>query len=225
MTDDLELAAKLIEVERAQIGHELHDGVIPLLFAASAVVGNVCDKLNQGGVDVPSTVDRVDLVPKLEQLTIWLNEAMQTSRRLLTGVYPPELDGREWTAVVAESLERLFPDSEESIRWDMDPRVNEVETGVACAAYRIVIEAVRNACRHGNATEVVVSGSKTADSIEVTIRDDGKGFDPKQVTENHFGLRSMRGRAELVRGTLLVDSQEGGPTVVTFKVPMVAAAR
>jgi signal transduction histidine kinase len=223
VNDDSEPASKLIEFERAQIGHELHDGVMPLLFAASAVVSNVIEKLNQSGVDATLKLDQADLSPRLEQLSGWLDEALQASRRLLTDIYPPELEGRDWTTAVADALQRLFPERGNTIHWDVDPRVNDVEIGVACVAYRIVIESVRNAFRHGDATEVLVVSRRAAGSIDVSIRDDGKGFDPRRVSGNHYGLRVMLGRAELVRGTLEVDSQVGGPTVVALSVPVVAS--
>jgi len=222
VNDDTQRAARLIEFERAQIGHELHDGVMPLLIAASATASNVIDKLNQSGLET-SAVDRSDLLLKLEQVSDWLDEALQASRRLLTDIHPPELEGLDWTIAVAECLERLFAERGNMIRWEMDPRVNDVETAVAGAAYRIVVEAVRNALRHGDATEILVVSNRTTDSIEVVVRDNGKGFEPDQVSGDHYGLRAMRGRAEMVRGTLKVDSHMGGPTVVTLKVPVVAA--
>ena len=87
------------------------------------------------------------------------------------------------------------------------------------AAYRIVVEAIRNAVGHGKATEVVVTGEQDDEGLRVTVSDNGGGFDPDQVPADRFGVRSMIGRAELAGGTLRIDSARGGPTIVNFKLP------
>ncbi len=220
MSNDKKLAVELVEIELAQIGNELHDGVIPLLFVASSTVANLRAKLASGLEDFPSTSEGGELSPVLDQLSGWLDEAMQASRRLLTDTYPPDLDERDWQVAVTDTLERLFPDFSGRVRWDVEPVVNQVSHAVACAVYRIVLEAVRNAWQHGDAAEVLVSGREAAKSIEVTIHDNGTGFEPGRVAASHFGIRAMRGRAELVSGKLNVDSALGGPTTVTLVVPV-----
>ena len=104
----------------------------------------------------------------------------------------------------------------------MDPTVNDVSDPIAFAAYRIVVEAVRNAIAHGGASDVVISGSRDDHGLNIMIRDNGGGFDPSQIPESRFGVRSMIGRAELDGGRLTIDSKLGGPTRVTLVVPKVA---
>ncbi len=212
---DLDQATRLIEVERAQIGHEIHDGLLPLLFAASATVASVIDHASATMSD--------DQREKLDQTAGWLHDAMQTGRRLLTQVYPPELTGTLWTKAAEDALKRLFAGSEAHIRWQVDPSVNDASAAIAFAAYRIVIEAVRNAVGHGKATEVVIGGEKENGKVRITIEDNGGGFDPSQVGADRFGIRAMMGRAQLVHGSLVVDSTPGGPTTVTFWAEPAAA--
>lgn len=200
----------MIEVERAQIAHEIHDSLLPLIFAASAAVSSLHDRSSETGSE--------ETRKKLEQIAQWLNSAMQTGRRLLTQVYPPELTGTLWTPVAADALERLCAETSVEIRWQIDPKINETSAPIALAAYRIVVEAVRNAIAHGKASEVVVRGEKQTNAIRIAVQDNGRGFDPSQVSPDRFGIRSMTGRANLVGGTLTVDSAPGGPTTVTFLV-------
>jgi two-component system sensor histidine kinase DegS len=221
LSDAKKLAAELVELERSQIGNELHDGVIPLLFVASSTVTNLRDKFSRAAETSACETDGGDLSPALDQLSDWLNQAMQASRRLLTETYPPDLDHCDWHVAAADTLGRLFPEWNGRVQWDMQPGVKQVGQAIACAAYRIVLEAVRNACQHGDATEVLISSRKVANSIEVTIRDNGSGFEPDKVTSNHFGIRVMRGRAELVSGKLSVLSALGGPTTVLLVAPIV----
>lgn len=206
MADPLEQATRLIDLERSQVGHEIHDALLPLIFAASASVSSLA-------ADDANSDDARD---KLRQVAAWLDEAMQTGRRLLTHVYPPELVDQIWTRAAKDTLQRLVGEKSSLIRWQIDSDANDTSTPVAIAAYRIVVEAVRNAIRHGKAREVTVIAEKVDRGLRVVIRDNGGGFDPSQVPEDRFGLRAMTGRAELVGGTVVIDSNEGGPTTVTF---------
>jgi signal transduction histidine kinase len=204
-----DLTESLIELERAQIGHEIHDALLPLIFAASSGVTSAIDHL-------PDAAD--ESRKKLAQVSTWLSDAMQTGRRLLTEIYPPELLGTLWVRAAKDSIGRLFDDSATKIQWKTDPGAEETTKQIALASYRIVIESVRNAVRHGKATEIQIDASRSADVMEVVIRDNGSGFDPEQISADRFGVRAMHGRARLADGTLRIDSQAGGPTTVTFQV-------
>ena len=83
-----------------------------------------------------------------------------------------------------------------------------------------MLEAIRNALQHGQATEVVVSGRKQTQALEIAIFDNGKGFEFSRVPSGHFGIRAMRCRAELISGTLEINSANGGPTTVVLLVPL-----
>jgi signal transduction histidine kinase len=83
---------------------------------------------------------------------------------------------------------------------------------------RIVREAVSNAARHGEASNVTVALSNT-DVIRVSVSDDGKGFDPNAPRRRGFGLTSMRERAEARGARVEVRSRPGAGTCVEVVVP------
>lgn len=90
--------------------------------------------------------------------------------------------------------------------------------------FRITQEAVANAGRHGEADTVRISLTDRGGEFELLVADDGKGFgavDPLGATEaGHIGLASIRERADLMRGTLRIDSSEAGSEVrVTAPYP------
>lgn len=216
MDKRIDPAARAIEFERAQIGHEIHDALLPLIFAASASISSLIDAKQKAGLDPvdldPKTLDR------LTQVATWLDDAMQTGRRLLCGIYPPELTTTTWPAAAATAVERLLGPKSSIVRWELDSEVEAFEPDAALAAYRIVIEAIRNAARHGRATSVIVRSSRQEDRWRIEISDDGIGFEPTDVPEDRFGLRSMRARAKLLGGNLSIQSSAGGPTIITLQL-------
>jgi signal transduction histidine kinase len=90
----------------------------------------------------------------------------------------------------------------------------ELET----ATYRIIQEALGNAIKHGHARRAVVEVTEDDRIVRLTVRDDGEGFDAAQQTDG-FGLLGMRERAELLGGTVNVDSAPGHGATITAKLP------
>jgi signal transduction histidine kinase len=87
------------------------------------------------------------------------------------------------------------------------------------AIYRIVQEALNNSVKHAGASRVSLRVEQCSDHIQITVRDDGQGFEPECAHEG-FGLTGMRERAVLEGGSLAVTSSDGGPTCVTAVLPL-----
>jgi len=94
----------------------------------------------------------------------------------------------------------------------------------AIHVWRLVQEALTNAIRHARASRIDVHVALCEDDddgpleLEVTVADDGVGFDPDRIQTRHLGLTAMRQRAELLGGALEIRSNEG--TRVTLRVPL-----
>jgi signal transduction histidine kinase len=86
--------------------------------------------------------------------------------------------------------------------------------------FRIVQEALTNAVRHSRAAKVTVEVAN-ADGLDVTIQDDGQGFEPgaRNVRGKRLGLTSMRDRASVLGGSLTIDSAPGRGSTVRLEVP------
>jgi two-component system nitrate/nitrite sensor histidine kinase NarX len=87
---------------------------------------------------------------------------------------------------------------------------------VQVAFYRVCQEALYNAAKHAKASQVEINLKQEGAVIELRIRDNGQGFDPKQTFSGHYGLSMMRERAEAARALLSVTSQPGHGTELTI---------
>jgi signal transduction histidine kinase len=89
--------------------------------------------------------------------------------------------------------------------------------------YRITGEGIRNAFRHAEAKQIEVEIHYDDRRLRVRVRDDGKGIDPKLLSDDgrqgHFGLRGMRERAKLIGGKLTVWSELDAGTEVELSIP------
>ncbi|MFT3800957.1 MAG: histidine kinase [Burkholderiaceae bacterium] len=107
----------------------------------------------------------------------------------------------------------------------LDPSLAALADGRAETVYRIAEEALRNVLRHAHAQRVEVAlardGAGDAGRLRLTLADDGTGFAVRSfVGDGHFGLQGMREQAELLGGTLQIDSRPGEGTRITLSMPL-----
>ncbi|MDH3258855.1 MAG: ATP-binding protein, partial [Deltaproteobacteria bacterium] len=97
----------------------------------------------------------------------------------------------------------------------------DVSESVATAAYRIAQETLTNVARHASATEVTVTLGSRDGALTLSVEDNGRGFDSRELDETAgLGAAGMRERASLVGGTLEIISGPGEGTHVTFTAPL-----
>ena len=94
-----------------------------------------------------------------------------------------------------------------------------LESAVRHDAFLIAREAIHNAARHSGATELFIRIRKEGEGVEISIADNGKGFDPEEAAGGN-GLRNMRARAAALGTKLEFHSVVGEGTSVSFSVPL-----
>ena len=224
---NLDPIAEAMDAERAQIAHEIHDALLPLIFAASAAIDRELDEY-QGHSN-----QSVARAKRLRQASTWLREALQVGRQILIQTHPPELAADSWHGAARKTIAMLTGHTTQTdeprqsdplsqavkIDWQIDNAAGELDESAAGACYRIAVEAIRNAVRHSGASEVTVTANRENGNVVVCVSDNGSGFEVDQVPADRFGIRSMKARATLVGGKLILDSKPGGPTTVRLSVP------
>ena len=107
---------------------------------------------------------------------------------------------------------------------DIDPGLKRQRSAADATLFRIVQESLLNVRKHAAAKRATVSLSRQAGEIRLVVSDDGDGFDPDAVAPGHFGLLTMRERAEAAGGRLEVESAWGAGTRVIVLIPVGASA-
>lgn len=83
--------------------------------------------------------------------------------------------------------------------------------------FRLVQEALLNVRKHASANSVLIALRKEGDHVTLIIEDDGKGFDTSHIPVGHFGLMTMRERAEVSGGILSIQSKQGRGTRISVQ--------
>lgn len=211
--------------ESRWIAFELHDGLMQWVIGARMHIAALVASIQQS----PSAAGTPEeLEARLTQILSYLNQASEEGRQLIRFVEGlPATDGSvdvvEALAATAEFLERKTRDGRPTITFQRPDRPwPQLPPHFAWNVIRIVQQAAVNAVRHSNAERVALILSEVNDrELCVQINDDGKGFDPSAEYAGHYGLSSMRHRAEEARIDLTIDSQpNGGGTCVSLRIPM-----
>ncbi len=156
---------------------------------------------------------------RLEAETLYeaLNRAMTQARRLVQDFRPATLQSAEFHA----SVQALATLSREWIDCELkaDPNV-ELAPEVYLQLYRIIEESVANVRRHAGATALQIGIERRENCLDVSIRDNGRGFDMARTEEAGLGLQIMRCRAEKIGAEFNVESIPHTGTTISCKLSM-----
>ncbi len=201
------------EGERRHWARELHDETLQSLSALRI------------GLSAAGRSDRPEALAGAVHLAIdQLEEAITNLRALITDLRPAALDELGVQAALEGLAERtgrhgLEVDLSVEFACEQGRESTRHAPELETAIYRIVQEALTNACKHGEAKRAAVEIREEAATVHLSVRDDGKGFDPDGETDG-FGLLGMRERVELLGGELQIDSARGRGAVVTASIPV-----
>jgi two-component system sensor histidine kinase UhpB len=200
------LVLRAQEEERRRLARDLHDEVNQSLTA-------ILLRLEALSQSAPSGVEG-----ELAEVKRLVNQAMDELLKLARQLRPSALDDHGLTAAVVSQVRRFS--SQTGIRTDVRTSGEpvELESDQEIAAYRFTQEALSNIAQHAHATHVEVDLSVNGHALELSVRDDGRGFDPDTQPEG-LGLSGMAERARMVGARFELRSRPGGGTSLTLQVP------
>ncbi len=198
------------EEERARLARELHDDLTQRLARMAIDVA----RLEQ---DLPSLALRGRIAALQEDLVSLSEDVHTLSYRL----HPSLLEDLGLAEAIRTECERVSELESRPISIEIEEECRPASKDVALCLFRITQEALRNAIRYAGECEIIVSLRCLKTHAELSIRDNGSGFDMEHARSGHtLGLTGMRERTQLVGGSIVIESEPGAGTSVLVTVPV-----
>lgn len=198
------------EDERHRLARNLHDDLGALLTSAKLDAARIRSRLSNAG----STSESLGL---LAHLVDTLNSGIALGRRIIEDLRPSALSNLGLVATLEILVGEFAAYSGVKIHSLLAPV--ELKENAELMVYRLVQEATTNITKHARATQVWVTLGMKEGQVEVSVRDDGAGFDTQVKTTSAYGLVGMRFRVEAEGGALTVVSAPGHGTLIQVRLP------
>jgi PAS domain S-box-containing protein len=200
--------------ERQRLARELHDSVSQALYGIALGARSARNRLAR---DPQRAVEPLDYILGLAEA------ALADMRSLILELQPESLEREGLVAALAKRVDALKARYGIDMRKDL-PDEPPIPLAVKQDLYRIGQEALHNLVKHSRAKHASLRLRVDGDALTMEVADDGEGFDPSRSYPDHFGLPSMRERAQSRGGEIQIESRPGEGTTVRVRVPIRALA-
>ena len=207
----------LEEEARKRMARDLHDGPTQVM-ASIAMRANYVRRLMQR--------DRKAAAEELEQLEEMARQTTKDIRHMLFTLRPLILESHGLVAALAQLADKLNDTHGVNVLVEAAPEAAEgIDPALQGVAFYVAEEALNNARKHAAAAHIWIRLDRRGSVLILEVRDDGVGFnvgavDATYAQRGSLGMVNMRERAELVGGSLRVESAEGRGTLVTLTLPV-----
>ncbi len=205
------LLVEVQESERHTIARELHDEAGQAL--TSIMVG-----LHLLEDEAACSTEMKDRIGELKRTT---ESVMEGLHRLAVNLRPASLDKVGLVPALTQYVEQFERQYGIEVVSHLDGLAGvRLPADAETALYRIVQEALVNVARHAHATNIGLILTRNGSTVTAIVEDDGVGCDPiRAMHEGRLGLLGMRERAEMLGGTLTIESAPSHGTTVFVEVP------
>jgi signal transduction histidine kinase len=141
------------------------------------------------------------------------------TRRALVDLRSSELEAYGLTQALKNMVSSAADRAGFITEFHLEKELDMLPEDITHCLYRCAQEAIENTLRHANAKKVTVNLMADGDEVVLSIRDNGKGFEPQELDKEHLGIRGMRERVEMLGGTLAIESakKQGTEIKITLK--------
>jgi signal transduction histidine kinase len=198
--------------ERTRIAREIHDNLAQEMLGISVQLEVVTRTMPDGADVARNQLDRVRML---------VRHAIVEARRYVWDLRSQALETTDLRTALSETARRLTEASAIEAQVQVGGAFRPLPKVVEENLLRIGQEAINNAVAHARATHILVNLTFDATKVELSVRDDGRGFDQAAVDSNgHFGLLGMRERAEQIGAELTIVSSSQKGTEIVVEVPI-----
>ncbi len=199
--------------ERARLGRDLHDGVIQTLYASGMSLSSVRAILRRDPAAAESLLD---------QCHAELNATIRDVRNFLVRLEPVALGQKQFGAAVQSLADFMQAVRPSRFTFEIDDALAaRLSMPHRAQLLQIVREAISNALRHGEASAITIRLQRRGQDCELSVHDNGRGFDPAAAAATGHGLGNFAERARELAASLDIQTEPGHGTkiVVLFPFP------
>ncbi|MBS4178262.1 sensor histidine kinase [Lederbergia citrea] len=201
------------EEERKRLSREIHDGPAQLM-ANVLIRSDLAEKVHREKGPEQSLLE-------IRSLKEMIRAALYEVRRIIYDLRPMALDDLG----LVPTLERYLATVEEynkvvKIYFHALGQEKRLASKYEVALFRLIQEAVQNALKHAQASEIKVKMEILKDYVTVIVKDDGVGFNPEERKQGSFGLIGMQERIVILEGSISFESKPGLGTAVKIQIPL-----
>ena len=212
---------KLIDAEeeaRKKLARDLHDGPTQDVAAIAMRMSIIQKLLERSPEEVPHELKKIEDLAR---------KTTKEIRHMLFTLRPLVLENQGITAALGQLADKMKEsyDQPVTVRVSRDAE-RALDTHQQGVIFYIIEEAAGNARKHAQASMITINVYKQEDVVLVNISDNGVGFDTSEAEKKamdrggHLGMINLRERAEMVGGTLRMESASGKGTSITVVVPI-----
>ena len=194
------------EEERTRLARDLHDGVGGLLSGVKLSMSNM-----KGNFFLSE-----ENALAMSNVIMQLDQSIAELRRVSHNMMPESLIKYGLKEALENYCETLNISGKIKVQLQAYGMEERMEQSNEIVAYRMVQELLNNVIKHADAKNVLIQLVRKQDHFTLTVEDDGKGFDPKEISSG-AGLQNIKARAEYLNGTLDIVSSRGEGTSVTIE--------
>lgn len=201
-----EMVIRVQEKERTRIGHELHDNVNQILSTTKMFIEMLTPQSDE---------EKMIKAKSIEYLLSSIEEIRKLSKELVV----PTLGEKGLVESIYALIEDIQFSSPLRIRFLHDTETDMLSPGKKITIFRIVQEQMKNILKYSKAKQVDICLRSRNTDIELVIKDDGIGFDPRQ-THRGIGLSNIHDRTRFYGGAVDIQTSPGKGCVVTVTLPL-----
>jgi len=207
------------EEERTDLAREIHDDLGQILVALKIDLSILKQKISKGNENISSE----KILSKFDYLVSSVDNAIKTTRRIITGHRPEVLDLLGFIEAVKLQTNEFQKRYRVTCQFESTISKLKINSQQSIALFRILQEALTNIVKHAKATAVKIQLRNQNNKLIMEIIDNGIGFDENQkIKHDSYGLIGMRERFFLLEGELIISGKLGKGTSVRVEMPYIS---
>ncbi len=203
----LQTQVEIQSLTMKHIGREIHDNVGQKLTLSSLYLQQLL--MDQRTAQVEENLQSINDI---------INESLQDLRHLSKSLTDDTLH-QPISELIEEECKKVQSLQKYQVVFESDAGIDIHSYQVKTVLLRITQEFLQNSIKHAQCKQIEVVLSKDEDHLNLTLKDDGIGFDINTLKSNGIGLENMRKRTEMIQGTFILNSEIEKGTQLTLKIP------